>query len=497
MNLLEQKIKDHAHQFPTAIAVQGESLNLSYAELYHEITAFIPQLQAHRIGLLMENHPAWAIVDLAICFSQKCAVPIPSFFSDAQFVHTLKDAELELLITDQAEKITLLDIPVTKQIQLNLVDKTIHLFFIESSVKTNHSFAGKITYTSGTTGNPKGVMLDNPSICDKVSSLAKACLATSSDKALSLLPLSTLLENIGGLYVPLFCGATATLISAKKTGITGSSQVDAPQLLKTITTVQPSAFIIIPQLLLLLIKAVQGGFVLPSSLRFIALGGAPISQLLLNLAATLHIPVFEGYGLSEACSVLTLNNPEQNRIGSVGKLLNNHQLRIADDGEILIKGRLFRGYLGHQQYQPHNFYATGDLGRLDHDGFLYINGRKKNVIVSSYGRNISPEWIEKELEAHPGIAQALVYGDAKPFLVAIIMPRSVTSNMDKIDLIIEQINQGLPDYASIKEFIIAEQPFSLANHQLTGTGRPIRNVIYEHYQTQISPIYTAVSKEIA
>jgi long-subunit acyl-CoA synthetase (AMP-forming) len=235
------------------------------------------------------------------------------------------------------------------------------------------------------------------------------------------------------------------------------------------------------------------------------MGGAPVSRKILNLAEQFNIPVYEGYGLSEAVSVVTVNNPSVSRPGSVGKVLNDHQVKISDEGEVLVKGGLFSGYLGKENNND-DFYSTGDIGHLDKDNFLYITGRKKNIINTSFGRNISPEWIEKELEAIPLIAQCVVYGHARPYLVAIIVlrksvlrenvlresvlraaPGAVTDSELRISL--AQLNTQLPDYARVVDFILADEPFTVQNNQLTGTGRPRRLAVYQAYEQQLECSY--------
>ena len=328
---------------------------------------------------------------------------------------------------------------------------------------------------------------------NKVQALAFATHANEQDKSLSLRPLSTLLENIAGLYIPLISGATSILLSAKITGLAGSSGVDIERFLKTLSSYQATAFIVIPQLLMLLVKVCSEGFKLPGSVRFIAVGGAPVSENLLLSAKQLNLPVYQGYGFSEAASVVSLNPLSHNRIPSVGKVLNNHLLKISDDGEIFVKGDLYSGYLGNNVIEDKNeYYATGDIGYLDDEGYLYITGRKSNIINNSFGRNISPEWVEKELEILPGIHQVVVFGHARPFLIAIIVcPVNSADNSkpSQLKTSLDQINQTLPDYAQINHYLIALEAFSLKNQQLTGTGRPVRKSIYQNYQQQINSIY--------
>jgi long-subunit acyl-CoA synthetase (AMP-forming) len=295
-------------------------------------------------------------------------------------------------------------------------------------------------------------------------------------------------------------GATVTLLSPQTIGMTGSSQINTQQLFDCITQVKPTVLIIIPQLLLLLIHYVSKGGILPQSLRYIAMGGAPVSSSLLTQAEQLNIPVFQGYGLSEATSVVTVNNPSQNKLGSVGQVLTSHHLKIMNnnqsvapnsEGEIFVQDHLFTGYLGKETVNNEDYLATGDMGHLDEQGFLYITGRKKNIINTSYGRNIAPEWLEKELDAIPEIAQSLIIGHGRPHLIAIIVIRAVLSSDTQaiIEKKIEPLNQQLPDYAKIHHFIIADHPFSLANNQLTGTHRPKRAIIYQAYQPQIEHLY--------
>lgn len=511
MNVLLQKIQYQALDTPGKVALQGVDITLDYQSLVNEIEKLINEFglsetKHQSYAILMDNDPAWAVLDLALLFTHQCVIPLPKFFSVEQLKHALIDSQVEHLLVDDSviadQLLSELQEVIISEKSISVVQRELQYYRLqkpsEPSNKLNHPETVKITYTSGTTSRPKGVALSEDAIISKVVALAKASEATENDLSLSLLPLSTLLENIGGLYVPLFCGASVILIPPEQTGILGSSKINPQKLLESIHRFRPTAFIIIPQLLQLLISAVQGGYVLPDSIRFIAMGGAPVSKLLLGSAKKQNIPVFEGYGLSEAASVVAVNSPKTNRLGSVGKVLGCHQVQISDDGEILVQGHLFNGYLGNKNTHQTGFYATGDLGRMDKDGFLYITGRKKNIINTSYGRNISPEWIEKELEACPFIAQCLVYGHAKPFLIAIIVPYSGeniqtdTINSDyklKIAEFINHLNNRLPDYARILETIFTGRPFTINNMQLTGTGRPRRAEIYQVYENEIHDCY--------
>ncbi len=494
--MLFEQIHSFAKNTPNKIAIQGENQDFSYQDLWIEIEKTTLLLACSEknpatFAFLLENHPAWAILDLALWSTKQNIVPLPAFFSIAQLEHALIDAEVDFLIIDQdypySELIETIAPLIQSQKTIQIANKKCHFFIFKYKTKSNLK-AVKITYTSGTTGQPKGVVLAQKTLEYKIKALAQASEAVATDKTLSILPLATLLENIGGLYVPLYCGATAILWSAKKIGLTGSSQIDPLILFKALTQAQPTCTIIIPQILFLFLQALSQGLKLPTSLRFIALGGAPISHHLLTQAEQLHIPIFEGYGLSEAASVVALNTPTESRLGSVGKVLPLHQLKIDETGEIWIKDYLFEGYIKKPSIIG-GFYPTGDLGHLDQAGFLYLTGRKKNTLHTSYGRNISPEWIEKELEAIPFIAQAVIFGHAKPHLIALIVPRMADLSPDTLTSTLAQLNQSLPDYAHIQDYLLLTVPFSIENGQLTGTGRPKRSTIYQQYQTQINALY--------
>ncbi len=514
MNILQQKINYFANESPQKKAIQGDDFTLSYEKLINEVDAV-----ASKIGLLtknekhnrtqtyaifMDNHPAWAIIDLALLFNQYCSVPLPKFFSSKQLKHALIDSNASYIILDESERSTefiseLKAVILAKQ-NFIIAQKKVYLLHLNM---TSHNEckgtspnrlladAAKITYTSGTTDKPKGVLLSEKVIMSKVDALVTATEFTNKDISLTILPLSTLLENIGGLYVPLCCGASVTILTPESIGLSGSSKVNQEQLLNIITDYKPSTFIIIPQFLLLIVNAISNGYQLPGTVRFIAMGGAPISMKLLELALQLKIPVFEGYGLSEATSVIAVNNSKFNCLGSVGKVLNSHQVKISPQGEILVKGQLFSAYLGQKKRSDEDYYATGDLGYFDDQGFLYITGRIRNVINSSFGRNISPEWIEKELETIPLIAQCVIFGHGKPSIVAVLTLRVKLDNgiKEQIDIQINVINKDLPDYARVRDFILADELFSVDNSLLTGMGRPRRGNIYKVYHSQIEQCY--------
>ena len=172
------------------------------------------------------------------------------------------------------------------------------------------------------------------------------------------------------------------------------------------------------------------------------------------LAWAVGIPVHEGYGLSEAGSVVSMNVPGKDCIGSVGQPLSHGSVDIADDGEIVVRGNLFSGYLGQPICQIEEW-ATGDIGFIDDNGHLHITGRKKTVFATAHGRNLAPEWIESELVGTSAIAQAALFGEGRSWNIAVVVPCDAAAGV-RIGQDIESLNRTLPDYAQVKDWIVAD-----------------------------------------
>jgi long-chain acyl-CoA synthetase len=242
-----------------------------------------------------------------------------------------------------------------------------------------------------------------------------------------------------------------------------------------------------------LVAAGEGRASMPSSLRFVAVGGAPVSPQLLKRAHLLGIPIFEGYGLSECASVVALNTPGNIKPGSVGRPLPHVLLSFSDNGEILVEGSAFLGYLG--QGVPARPWPTGDLGYLDAEGFLHLTGRVKSLFITSFGRNVAPEWVERELTLHPAIAQAAVFGEARPFNAAVIVARPGFSQSD-IDTAVQLANRMLPDYARVTAWVAANAPFTPSNQQLTANGRLKREAIMAVYADALESLYQEETHDV-
>jgi len=491
-------ITRHAQTRPADIALEGTSKTLNYRELDGEVgtcSTFLETQHALTIGLFLDNSPAWVICDLAGIQAQIPVVPIPLFFSPAQIGHLLKDAGVDTILTDQPKTLQMLlqELGIAgRQQQCIIVGQTLVMFRLSIDIRPSVAEdIAKITYTSGTTGDPKGVCLNLESMEKVASSLVTASVAVPSDRHLCLLPLATLLENIGGIYVPLQAGATILLPELAEVGMTGAARLDIQRLATSLERFSASSCIMLPQVLKAYVCHVEALGNTTSNLRFIAVGGAPVSRQVLQRAAALGLPVYQGYGMSEAASVTTVNTPSVNRPGSVGKPLPHVQLKIADDGEILLRGSIFSGYLGQNSCTlgEEGFLPTGDIGHVDEAGFLYLSGRKKHMFITAFGRNVSPGWVESELTAADAVVQAFVYGEAQPYNIAILVAAS-GATMSRLQKAVDNANSQLPDYAQIHRWIQAETPFRLQNQQLTPTGRLRRKRIERDYQDLIAALYT-------
>jgi len=510
MNKILAAIYQHALVTPEKIALTGATTAITYAQLATQIDALANWLLAQnmgRAGLWGENSIEWIIADLAAWQANITLVPLPRFFSSAQLQHVIAQAQLPcLLVCGDIGQVT--DINERK-------NSPIAAIYLDQLVVYEHATTidavAKITFTSGTTGTPKGVCLSTSALENVTLALAERMYSGMNtndlNTHLNLLPLSTLLENVAGVYVPLFLGKRVVVLAGTALGLTGSSQLSLPTLLQALHQYQPNSLIVLPQILQGFVAASMQGFGLPASLAFIAVGGARTPAVLIEQARAIKIPVYEGYGLSECASVVSLNSPFADKVGSVGRVLSHIAINI-DGGIIKVRGNVFNGYLGQAAQISNEWLDTGDLGYLDAEGFLFITGRQKNLLISSFGRNISPEWIEAELSLCRTIAQVMVIGDSQPFCSAIIVPAAAPPSSGKntvgkstaeqvtaeqIAQDINRINQHLPDYARVQKFIIAAEPFTPANQLLTDNGRLRRAAIIAQYENTIHHLYSTAS----
>jgi long-chain acyl-CoA synthetase len=486
--MLLEKIANHASARRMDIALQGSDIVLTYRDLNEAITALAKEIaQTRPIALAVQNHPAWVVVDLAAFATKTPLVPLPHFFTESQLLHATLDAGCGVLITDEPARFDqIFGDFIRSKSTLNIAGKLLMRFELNVPAKPLPQHTAKITYTSGTTGNPKGVCLGVGAMLNVAQSIAMQANIHEGSRHLCVLPLATLLENVAGVYATLLAGGTVHLLPSDQVGLQGSS-LNVQALHHALLQTQANTAIFIPALLSALVSSLEAGAPRLQDLEFLAVGGAHVPRDLLARAQALHLPVFEGYGLSECASVVALNTTKENLLGSVGKPLLHAQIKLAEDNEILVKGAQFLGYTGELPRQPEEWLATGDIGHIDEQGFLHIQGRKKNMFITSFGRNVSPEWVETELQNSPHIAQACVFGEAKPWNTALIVLKKDALEAN-IHASIEHANKNLPDYAQIKKHVIVA-PFSVENGQLTPNGRLKRDAILRAYHTQIETLY--------
>ena len=473
------------------VALDDGTRAVTYGELLELIPAERRRCAAlgDRHALLADNGVAWAITDLALHLGRLVSVPLPGYFTDAQLTHLLDDAGIDCLHTDDPDRARRL-LPGWTAGEASPATG-LACFQRRPDGRARPSLPPgtvKVTYTSGSTAEPKGVCLGADDLETVAASLAAAAGSLGVRRHLCLLPLATLLENVGGVYAPLLSHATCVVPPSSATGMRYSGP-DVPRLLGCIAGAAPESLILVPELLKLLVVAAGQGWPVPPTLRYVAVGGASVPVDLLEAAEAAGLPVYEGYGLSECASVVTLNTPEARRRGSAGRPLPHARVRIADDGQVMVSGVTLRGYLGGEPREPGREWATGDLGEVDADGYLYVRGRLRNLYITSYGRNVAPEWVEREIAQSPAVRHVMVHGEARPWAVALVVPSRDDVPPEAIGHAISAANRRLPDYAQVRRWARVDAPFTLADGLLTANGRLRRRAIVERHASLIESLY--------
>jgi long-chain acyl-CoA synthetase len=481
---IDPLLGDTPRLVPGRIALTDGVRSITYGQLGSIVRAEAALLHATeglRFGLLAENNCAWAIADLAIHHLNRVNVPLPAYFTPAQMRHAMDDAGIDTLITDRRGEV------LDRWPEFSLVGtlSSSGLAVLQRAVDPAQRRAipagiTKITYTSGSTADPKGVCLPSAALDRASLAMARVTAPIGIRRHLCLLPLPTLLENLAGIHATLRSGATCIVPSSVDTGMSYGA-LDPQRLLGSLKLHRPESLVLVPELLRVLVRAAQSGFVLPSSLKFIAVGGAPVAVSLLEEAAAAGLPVFEGYGLSECGSVVCLNTPQAKRLGSVGRALPHVSVTADKSGELRVSGWLMSGYLGDTLTEGPQEIATGDLGEIDADGYVYIRGRLRNIFITSFGRNVSPEWIERELAHEPAIRHALAVGEGQPEVRALVCPAKPEIEPNAIERAVEHANARLPDYARVRRFVCMPEAPTLSNGLLTANGRLRRERILERF----------------
>jgi long-subunit acyl-CoA synthetase (AMP-forming) len=426
------------------------------------------------LATVLDNGAAFVVLDEAARAQSVVHVPLPLFFTPAQMQHALQAAGVDTLMAAAPLAARWPGLPWAP---VAVAGETLMQARLPAVPVPMPAGTVKITFTSGTTGTPKGVCLSGAALDAVADGLVTAMAPLGIERHLNALPFAVLLENIAGLMAPRRHGATLLTLPLGQVGLSGSSSFDAARLQAAVDALQPHSLILLPQMLRAWCgHLMQTGQRAPACLKLVAVGGAAVGAPLIQAAQALGIPACEGYGLSEGASVQTLNLPGAQRPGSAGRVLPHARMRVSDDGELQISGSLFSGYLGDAAEVP-EWWPTGDLGRIDEEGFVHVLGRRKNLLITSYGRNVSPEWVETALRGHPAVAQAVVFGEGQPALSAVLWPLQPDAPDDRLEAAVAAANETLPDYARIARWTRGRAAFDTASGLATANGRPQRGAI--------------------
>jgi long-chain acyl-CoA synthetase len=414
-----------------------------------------------------------------------------------------------------------------------------------------------IIYTSGTTGTPKGVVLTHRNFVTNVLNIVDLFPFGPEDRCLSFLPLSHVLERMAGFYTMIHTGV----------GIAFAERMDTVP--RDIIEVGPTIIISVPRLYekmygRILGMAMAAGFPkkhlffwarevafevarlrvdgrrpggmlalkarladalvfgklrarLGGHIKFMVSGGAPLATRINEFFNGAGLMICEGYGLTETSPVLTCNAPGRIRFGSVGKAIPDTEIRIAEDGEIMARGpQVMRGYWNRQDatdevLSPDGWLATGDIGHLDEDGYLFITDRKKDLIVTAGGKNIAPQPIENRLATNKYVNQVVVVGDRRQYLSALVVPNLETvgefaaqhglQGADAATLVaspvvqelfqrqLERLNAELPGFSQVKKISLLENELTLEAGELTPTMKVKRFAVARKYRDVIQAMY--------
>ncbi len=440
------------------------------------------------LATALDNGTPFVVLDEAAAQAGVVHVPLPLFFTPDQLRHALQAAGVDSLVVAPAFAARW---PVLPWSPVTVAGETLMRAALPARAVTLPPGTTKITFTSGTTGAPKGVCLSASALDAVADGLVQALAPLQIARHLNALPFAVLLENIAGVMAPRRHGATLLVRPLAELGLEGSSRFDAARFAAAVDALQPHSLILLPQMLRAWCgHLAQAGRRAPASLKIVAVGGAAVGEDLVRAAMALGIPACEGYGLSEGASVQTLNLPGAQRPGSAGRPLPHARVRVNDGGEIEIAGSLFSGYLGDDPgrgaHEPlpagaaeplPTWWPTGDLGVIDEDGLVHVHGRRRNVLITAFGRNVSPEWVETALRGQPAVAQAVVLGDGQPVLAAVLWPLSSDVSDAALRQAVDTANAGLPDYARIGRWVRGVAPFDAASGFATPNGRPQRAAV--------------------
>ncbi|WP_432142266.1 AMP-binding protein [Streptomyces sp. bgisy084] len=503
---IEQSLVRFGESARPLVEVLGEDGTTARTLSYQEVTRRAAELAERigpregrplRIGVVCGNTPEYVVADLALIAARATEVPVPLAFSAEQAAGLLE--ETDLCVVDAAGQQRLTQWGRDRVLR---PDCTVLPLSTDGPVPSvplvlppaaagGADWECKIIHTSGTTSRPKGVRIRAAALNELLGSLRSVMPGGAFSRYLSVVPFSLLIEQVTGLYMVLLDGGTVVLMPPGK-ALVGTAAAAPADVLPYVTAARPTAMVATPALVDAFATAADeavasGDAVAPAlfgtpGAPLICCGGAPVHPELLRRLEDHGLPVHEGYGLSENSSVVSWNTPDARRPGTVGRPLPHVRVRTADDGELLVSSTsLFAGYTRDDPsslvLDADGWLRTGDLARIDEDGFISITGRKKNVIITAAGRNVAPEWVEAQYAQLPFVRAVAVIGDGLTALHGLFLVKESTdlAAAEKAVREFGEAHLSEVERIAVPHLTVADE--RLYRRFFTVTGRPMRAAI--------------------
>ncbi len=502
-----------------------------------------------RCILLSENRPEWLISDISIMNAGGVTVPLFTTYSEKDYEYIINDCKPKICIVSNEIQLKKIKKCFSDEIKVLSIEKindrieNIENIFNEylkkkksdTDISFNQNLKRKdlacIIYTSGTTGNPKGVMLSHGGIlsnCEGAQEILNQLVQNSEPTFLTWLPLSHSYEH-AVQFVQISLGAKIYYAESLEKLLINMS-IAKPTIMTAVPRFYQNLYTkismnfskqkgfkrkLISSTISLGVKKLNSGNLtlreklinffceklvrkkiknqFGGKLKAFVSGGGALDQKIGEFLNAIGLPTLQGYGLTEASPVVSCNIPGKIKIDTVGPPFKTNQVDIAEDGEILVKGEnVMLGYWNMKKETAdvikNGWLHTGDIGEITEDGNLKITDRKKEIIVSLGGDNISPSKIENLLCLNEKIKQSFVYGDKKTYLVALIVSES-TENRKEIEIFLENLNKTLSLVEKVKKFKLIEEEFSIDNGMLTPTLKLKRKKILNKYKDDLEKLY--------
>lgn len=470
MSILLQTIFGRAERETGRVALDDGSRQLCYRDLPDAVAAMAAMIddaipRPGPVAIERDNGIDWVVADLALLSLGRPSIPLPPFFTPQQRASALADAGATGSITNT------------------------RIVPFDHAIAAIPAGTVKISYTSGSTGEPKGICLDDRLMLHTARAIVGRLGEDLAGVHFPILPLAVLLENVAGLYASLLAGGRYLVRPSAAIGLANPFAIDEARLVAAIDASHATSLILVSEYLARIVDRLERTGARLDKLRLVAVGGSRVPPSLIERADRLGLPVVQGYGLTECGSVVSLETLGERDRGTVGRPLDHANVSLASDGEIVVAGHFHLGTIGHPR--PDGPIHTGDIGAIDERGRLSIIGRKSSLVITSFGRNIAPEWVEEQLVAQPQIAQAMVYGDGESRLRALIVPSGIDAD---IAMGVAAANAVLPTYARIGQWQPC-RPFTPADATLTSNGRLRRAVILA--RLDVRPFFDRLCAETA